>query len=316
MTNDIHSAEQLITDIEDMKVKGAYLITCVALEALTLLTEKTAGAGEALVDTLTTAAKRLKAAQPSMASVANACVYVLNPLMQPKASPMSAPEIQQLVTTRSQQFLVGFEQAQQQVIEVGSRVIRDGDVIFIHSYTGTLLAIFSRAREEGKQFQVIATESRPYGEGRVMVTELLKLGIPCTLIIDAAMGSYIKRANKALVGSDSILANGSVVNKMGTQLLGLACHVYGVPLYAAGSILKLSLESLQGGEVKILERPDDGAIAPSGLAENKMLQVENHIFDVTPAQYIKALITDKGVIAPAAIVGFSNDPLLSYAAPD
>ena len=148
-----------------------------------------------------------------------------------------------------------------------------------------------------------------------MVTELLELGIPCTLIIDAAMGSYLQRANKALVGSDSILANGSVVNKMGTQLLALACHAYSVPLYAAGSILKLSLESLQGGEVKLLDRPDDGGIAPSGLAGGKELRVENRIFDVTPAQYIEALITDKGVLPPAAIVGFCNDPLLSQTRP-
>lgn len=311
MTDSIRSAEQLIRDIEDMKVKGAYLITCVALEALVLRAEETAAVGEPLLDALTTAAERLKAAQPSMASVTNACGYVLNPLLQPKASSMTSQEIRQLVTTRSKEFLAAFEQAQQQVIEVGSKVVHNDDVIFIHSYTGTLLGIFSRAREEGKQFRIIATESRPYCEGRAMVTALLKLDIPCRLIIDAAMGSYLKKANKALVGSDSILANGGVVNKMGTQLLAFACHAYGVPLYAAGSILKLSLESLQGGEVKLLERPDDGGIGSSERADGKELQVENRIFDVTPAQYIEALISDKGVLPPAAIIGFRDEPLLN-----
>jgi translation initiation factor 2B subunit (eIF-2B alpha/beta/delta family) len=187
--------------------------------------------------------------------------------------------------------------------------VSDGDVIFIHSYTGTLLGIFKRAREAGKQFKIIATESRPYGEGRTMVAELLELDIDCTLIIDAAIGSYLNGATKALVGSDSILANGSVINKIGTQLVALACHHYGIPLYAAGSMLKLSLESLQGTEVKLLERTDDAGIAPADLSKNEGLQVENRIFDVTPAQHFEALITDKGVVSPAAIVTFLDNPL-------
>ena len=305
------TAEQLISDIEDMKVKGAYLITRVALEALTLRAKEALESGQALPEVMSTAAERLKAAQPSMACVTNACTYVLNPLTRSEGSALSPEMVHRLVISRSQEFLTGFEQAQQRVEAVGSQVVGDGDVVFIHSYTGTLLGIFRRAREEGKQFKVIATESRPYGEGRAMVAELLELGIPCTLIIDAAIGSYLHRANKSLVGSDSILANGSVVNKIGTQLVALACRFYGVPLYAAGSILKLSLESLQGAEVKLLERPDDANIAPADLANREGLRVENRIFDVTPARYFEALITDRGVVAPAAIVTFSDDPLLA-----
>lgn len=310
MREDSGVAEELIRDIEEMRVRGAYLITCVALEALALRAKEVAEKEGAFFDAMATTAERLKAAQPSMASVANACAYVLKPLTHPEAADLTPQEAYRLVTTRSREFLTGFKRAQQGVVEVGARVVRDGDVVFVHSYSGTLLGILHRAREEGKRFTVIATESRPYCEGREMVAQLLKQEIPCTLIIDMAAGTYLRRATKALVGGDAILANGSIVNKMGTQLVALACHAYGIPFYAAASILKFSLQSLQGDKVKLLERPDDAGIAPSALADMESLQVENRIFDVTPARYIEALITDRGLLSPAAVAGFRDDPLL------
>ncbi len=309
-TEHIGGAEKLIRDIEGMKIRGAYRITCAALEALALRAKEAVQEGEPLLTLMTATAERLQAAQPSMASVANACAYVLHPLTHPQASSLIPQEAYDLVTTRKREFLTEFEQAQQKLIEVGSHVIRDDDVIFIHSYSGTLLGILDQACQEGKQFAVIATESRPYCEGREMVAQLLRRNIPCTLIIDMAAGTYLRRATKALVGTDAILANGSVVNKMGTQLLALACQAYGIPLYAAGTILKFSVQSLRGDEVQLLERPDDAGIAPAELSNRTGLQVANRIFDVTPARYIEALITDRGVLPPAAVAGFRDDPLL------
>jgi translation initiation factor 2B subunit (eIF-2B alpha/beta/delta family) len=86
--------------------------------------------------------------------------------------------------------------------------------------------------------------------------------------------------------------------------------VYGVPLYAAGSVLKLSIAALQGGEVKMLERPDDGGIAPADVADPRLLRVENRIFDATPGRNFEALITDQGVLPPAAIASFRDHPML------
>ncbi len=303
------SSEQLILDIEDMKVKGAYLITRVSLEALALRAQELVAKAEPTLPALRVASERLKVAQPSMASVANACDYVLRSLPEDD----SAQLVRQLAE-RGQEFLAAFDRAQEQVVEVGARCVRAGDVIFIHSYTGTLLGVFRRAREQGKQFSVIATESRPYCEGRVMVAELLKLGIPCTIVTDASIGSLIGRANKSMVGSDSILSNGSVVNKMGTYLLALACQAARVPLYAAGSVFKLSIASVQGDEVTMLQRLDDGAIAPKDVPSDAPLRVENTIFDITPAHLVEALITDHGLLPPAAIASFRDHPMLRPAA--
>lgn len=303
------SSEQLIKDIEDMKVKGAYLITKVALEALGLRASELTRRGTAPAPELRAAAARLAAAQPSMACVANGCSYVLGAL----ADELTPAQTEQALAERSQAFLAAFDAAQQRALDVGARLVRDGETIFIHSYTGTLLETFRRARALGKQFQIFATESRPYCEGRFMVSELLKLGIPCTIVTDASIGSYIGRADKSLVGSDSILVNGNVVNKMGTYLLALACRERAVPLYAAGTIFKLSMASLRGDEVRMLRRGDDGAvpIAPQGLPAGAPIAVENTIFDETPARLFAGLITDQGVLPPPAIAEFRNHPMLA-----
>lgn len=311
MSEPARSAEQIISDIENMKVKGAYLITVVGLEALTLRAKEATAGGKPIVVALTADAQRLKAAQPSMASVANGCDYVLQPLLNLQR-PITLDETVHLVSTRSQEFLARFGQAQQAVEEIGARLVREGDTIFVHSYSGTLLGIFRRAWEAGRRFRVQATESRPGCEGRVLVGELLKLGIPCTLTTDIALASYIRKASKAIVGADSILADGSVVNKMGTHLLALACQAHGVPLYAAGGTHKLSLESVRGGEVRLLERPAaEGGIAPAELLDHPNLRVENTFFDVTPARYFTGLITERGIVPPAAVATFLDDPLLS-----
>lgn len=302
-------SEQLIKDIEDMKVKGAYLITKVALEALGMRAGELAARGEQLAPALRAAGARLAASQPSMACVANGCVYVLGAL----ADDLPAAEAQAALAERSQAFLAAFDQAQSRALDVGARLIRDGETIFIHSYTGTLLETFRRALALGKQFRIIATESRPYCEGRFMVSELLKLGIPCTIVTDASIGSFIGRADKSLVGCDSILVNGNVVNKMGTFLLALACRERGVPLYASGNIFKLSMASLRGDEVRMLRRGDDGTIpiAPQGLPVDAPLTVENTIFDETPAHLFAGLITDQGVLPPPAIAEFRTHPMLA-----
>ena len=121
----------------------------------------------------------------------------------------------------------------------------------------------------------------------------------------------VHRANKALVGADSFLANGNVVNKIGTHLLGLVCQSHSVPLYTADNILKLSYESVRGGKIKMLIRSDDGGMAPEEIRGNPALHMDNQIFEATSARYFEALITDQGLIPPAAIAQFTHNPFLS-----
>lgn len=292
------NAAEILRRIENLEVKGAYLITAAALDCLVLRAQEVAEA--AAPDPgrqLRQLARRLMAAQPSMACVANACAYVLVPL----SPDVSAAEVARTTGVRAEAFRNRLDQAQQAVVAHGPGLIEPDDVVLMHSYSGTLLAIFTAAWEAGRHFQVIATESRPYSEGRFMAARLVERGIPCTLVTEAALADIATRASKAMVGADSLLATGGVVNKMGTHLLALACQARGVPLFAAASTLKFSTASLRGQAAGLLERPDDVAIVGPELGGKPGLRVVNRLFEVTPAHLFTGIITERGVVAPQAV---------------
>ena len=295
-------ALQIIHDIEEMKVRGAYLITRRALEALELrATELAAQGSEQCRSGTLAAAERLIASQPSMACVENGCAFVAAPLRAAEAQSWSGTQIERTVAARVAAFLDRFQAAQEAVLECGAALVRDGSTVFVHSYSGTLLGILSRARQAAKRFAIVGTESRPYGEGRVLATALVELGVPYTLVTDSAMARTLPRADLALVGVDTFLATGAVVNKMGTLPLALACRYHGKPLYAAGSSFKFSTASQRGEAVVLKTRPDDAGIAPPELAGDPRLMVENLFFETIPGRFFEGIVTEYGLQPPFAV---------------
>lgn len=295
-------ALQIIHDIEEMQVRGAYLITQTALEALALRArELTAGGAEACRAGVLVAADRLIASQPSMACVENGCAFVVAPLREGESKGWSASQIEETIAARADVFRSCFRSAQDAVIRCGAALVRDGSTVFVHSYSGTLRGILRRAWEAGKRFAVTGTESRPYGEGRALAAALVEIGVPYTLITDAATAHTLPRADLALVGADTFLATGALVNKMGTLPLALACRYHGKLLYAAGSSFKFSVASQRGGAVGLKTRPDDAGIAPPELAGDPRLTVENVFFEIIPGHFFEGLITEYGLQPPSAM---------------
>ena len=295
-------ALQIIHDIEEMKVRGAFLITQTALEALALRAQELAPDGaDACRAGVLAAADRLIASQPSMACVENGCAFVVATIQAGETEGWSAQQIEETVAARAAVFQERFQAAQEAVVRVGAALVRAGSTIFVHSYSGTLLGILRRAWEAGKRFAVAGTESRPYGEGRTLAAALVELGVPYTLITDAATAHTLPRADFALVGVDTFLTTGAVVNKMGTLPLALACRYHGKLLYAAGSSFKFSVASHRGEAVGLKTRPDDAGIAPPELSGDPRLTVENVFFEVIPARFFEGVITEYGFQPPAAI---------------
>jgi len=167
---------------------------------------------------------------------------------------------------------------------------------------GTALAPFHLGSERGKQFQVFACETRPVFQGaRLTVWELQQSGVDVTLITDSMAAHTIQsqKVEAIIVGADRIAANGDTANKIGTLNLAILAHVFQIPFYVAAPSSTFDLTIKDGIEIQIEERQPEEvthfgniSIAPEGT------KVFNPAFDVTPAKYITAIISDNGIIYP------------------
>ena len=167
---------------------------------------------------------------------------------------------------------------------------------------GTALGIIRTAHECGKKLTVLVDETRPCLQGaRLTAWELKQLGIPQKVIVDGASGHFMRtqRVDFCVVGCDRVVANGDTANKIGTYNLALVAHAHGVPFYIAAPTSTIDTSTTNGDAIPIEERSarevDHFAgqqITPDGV------EVANPAFDVTPAKYITAIITEYGVAYP------------------
>lgn len=191
----------------------------------------------------------------------------------------------------------------------GADLIGDGARVMTHCNAGALataghgtaLGVIRSARDQGKRISVIANETRPYLQGaRLTAWEMVQERIPVTLITDN-MAGYVMRLGKVdliIVGADRIAANGDVANKIGTFSLAVLASRHGIPFYVAAPLSTIDIAIADGSAIPIEERSasevtgyGDIRWAPEGVA------VFNPAFDVTPAELVSGIVTEKGVVA-------------------
>jgi len=190
----------------------------------------------------------------------------------------------------------------------GAALVPDGARILTHCNTGALataghgtaLGVVRSARDSGKRISVIASETRPYLQGaRLTAWELIQEAIPATLITDSTAGHLMSRGqiDLVIVGADRIAANGDVANKIGTYTLSVLARRHGLPFYVAAPLSTIDTSIDSGASIPIEER---GAAEVTGYAGIRWapegIDVANPAFDVTPAELVSALITEKGVV--------------------
>jgi methylthioribose-1-phosphate isomerase len=194
--------------------------------------------------------------------------------------------------------------------EHGLALVPDGAKVLTHCNAGSLatggigtaLAPIYLAHEQGRKVHVYVDETRPVFQGaRLTAWELAHAGVPCTIIADAAAASLLRRAlvDVVLVGADRICANGDFANKIGTYGLAVLARHHGVPFYCAAPWSTVDPALAEGDLIPIEERPGEEVtmvagrrVAPPGAA------VLNPAFDVTPARFVTAFLTDRGLLQP------------------
>ncbi|HON65207.1 MAG TPA: S-methyl-5-thioribose-1-phosphate isomerase [Phycisphaerae bacterium] len=194
--------------------------------------------------------------------------------------------------------------------QAGQHLIQEGAGVLTHCNAGglataeygTALAIMYAAREAGRRFLVYADETRPLLQGaRLTAWELAQAGIDVTVICDNMAGLLMRQGKVSLVvtGADRIARNGDTANKIGTYSVAVLARAHNVPFYVAAPLSTFDLATADGTAIPIEERPADeiskgfGRVTvPEGVA------CYNPAFDVTPANLIEGIITEKGIIRP------------------
>jgi methylthioribose-1-phosphate isomerase len=222
--------------------------------------------------------------------------------------------IKDLLVKESQEMIDDDIETNRKIGANGAVFVSDSDNIITHCNAGSIATagygtaegVMRAAVEGGKKIHVYVDETRPVLQGARLTTwELMQENIPCTLITDNMAGYFLYRdmIDLAIVGADRIARNGDVANKIGTYSLAVLCKEHGIPFYVAAPLSTIDFSIESGADIPIEERDPREVthvfgkvqIAPDGV------KVANPAFDVTPARYITAIITEKGAFQPKDI---------------
>ncbi|MCJ7552134.1 MAG: S-methyl-5-thioribose-1-phosphate isomerase [Anaerolineae bacterium] len=295
--------------ISTMVVRGAPAIGITAAYGMALAARQSqAGDGEGVLADLQEAAETLRRSRPTAVNLSWAIDRILKRVGDRYLA--AAQAVREAVLAEAA-AIEALERDSNYRIGVNALpLVPQGAQILHHCNTGplatgdygTALRVITAAHEAGKHVHAFVDETRPRLQGaRLTSWELLRWGVPHTVIVDGAAAHFMRTTgiDLCVVGCDRIAANGDTANKIGTYQLALAAHAHGVPFYVAGPTSTIDMAVATGDEIPIEERPAEEVthvlgrqITPDGAS------VANPAFDITPAAYITAIITERGVVMP------------------
>ncbi len=287
--------EQVANAIRSMEIRGAGKIARSAAEAMKQKALSYSGDNaEEFREKLQEGERILIASRPTAVSLENAVRASLKGM----ESKHTVKEIKDLVDSNSEAFIRRSSNAVQTIGEIGARRLRTGQRVLTHCNSSAALSVIKAAHFQGKEIEVIATESRPWRQGLLTVRDLMAANVPVTLIVDSAVRWAMKEVDVVVVGADTICSNGAVINKIGTSQVALAAHEANVPFIICAETYKFSPRTVYGELVEIEERDPSEIAKPEELPPGAKMR--NPVFDATPPEYIDSIVTEVGVISPYA----------------
>ncbi len=299
---------QIAESIRRLEVRGAPAIGVAAAMGVALAAlESDANDPEAFSRDVRAAAGHLRSTRPTAVNLGWALDRMLAVL---DGSPDDVAAARRALVEEAVAVFEEDRRLSRRIGERGAELLSDGDTVLTHcnagglatAELGTALAVIYVAAEQGKTIHVIADETRPLLQGARLTTwELSDRGIDVTLQCDSAAAGAIAGGlvDCVIVGADRIAGNGDVANKVGTLSVALAADRYGVPFYVAAPTSTLDPTLSGGSDIPIEERsPDEVTLCGGVRTAPPGVKVRNPAFDVTPAELVTAIITDRGVFGP------------------
>ncbi len=292
----LETVREIANKIQDLNIKGARNVAIAALQAIEIVAKKTKAKNRrTFLEELSKARQILFASRPTEPLMRNGVNWVMSKVETCERKEVS--ELSQVVSSCSCEFIRSLEASKEQIARFGVNRIRNGMVVFTHCHSSTVTYLLRKAKESGKTFEVICTETRPAFQGRITAKELVDLGVKTTLIVDSAARSFMKEADIVVVGADAITSEGNIVNKIGTATIAAVAQEARVPFYVVSELLKFDPATLHGEYEVIEERGRDEVWkeAPDRLI------IRNPAFDVTRREYVRGIVCEEGVVPPQTV---------------
>jgi methylthioribose-1-phosphate isomerase len=294
--------------IKGMAIRGAPAIGVAAALGLALGVRQSNADGEALRDEMERMVRDLAATRPTAVNL----FWALERMRRrfAKDAPKGAAAVRDGLLAEALAIQEEDLAACHRMGDLGAALFAEPARILTHCNAGALatagygtaLGVIRSAARMGKVRNVFADETRPYLQGaRLTAWELLRDGIPTTLIADNMAGHLMARGevDAVIVGADRIAANGDVANKIGTYSVAVLAKENGLPFYVAAPVSTIDLATPDGAAIPIEERPAEEVTHHAGrrLAPEGVL-VRNPAFDVTPHRYVSAIVCERGIARP------------------
>ena len=273
-------------DIRSMKIQGAINVAKKGAQALFDHSEEMKFIEvNKKINLLRKAAEKLIDTRPTEPALRNALAYYFSNINK-----TSNKTLHNHLHLKYNDIMNHFKEAESRIVKFGAKKIKDGMIVYTHCHSSTVCNILIRAKEEGRNFEVYNTETRPLYQGRMTAKELAKAGIKVTHFVDSAARHAIKKADIVLLGADAITTT-KVYNKIGSEIFSMVAHELDVPVFCCADSWKFDPDSIEGFDEEIEKRMGE-EVWPNAP---KNVEIYNYAFDKISPEYITGIISDLGV---------------------
>ena len=287
--------EKIMKDIKNLKIQGARRVAAATAKAFMMIIEKSkVKTKEEMIKEMGEASEKLISLRATEPMVRNTLRFFLSKIERGKDVKEMKTIAKETMKTYDKQFTDSF----MKITKYGSDLIWDGQTILTHCHSTTVNSILIHAHKH-KKIKVYCTETRPLYQGHLTAKQLSSAGVDVTLIVDSAVKYIMKEIDLVMVGADAVATDGSLYNKIGTATIATVANDMKIPFYSATQIYKFD-PLTKFGKMTEIEMRSEKEVLPKKI---KGVKVINPAFDITPPNYIRAYITEIGIIPPQNIVG-------------
>jgi eIF-2B alpha/beta/delta-like uncharacterized protein len=284
----LYDPERLLLSIAEDRHHGAEWLSNAALGTMIAYAlNASADTADKLQEAMRSYARRIAESRPSMTPITNKLGVFYSSL--PEGATLS--ELRAEATKQASLMIKESRKDKSRLVENARNVLGDPCTVFTFSDSSTVMDVVLGLGVKN----VVVTESRPQMEGRNLAERLAGMGVNVLLVVDAAAAMFMESADVAVVGADSVLHDGGIVNKVGTRAVALAARDQDVPFYVVCSTSKFNVMNYLGCGVELEEKD------PAEVAEIEGVEVRNPYFELVPGRLVTGIITERGVMEPLDI---------------